>query len=321
MIPPELMMKRVLVTGAAGYIGSVLTRLLLTHGYFVDAVDDFRYGQHLALAGSVAHTRLNVHNVKMSFLDSDYEKLVKEADVIIPLAALVGEPLCANRKLESWDINYFHVVAIVNRLRKDQLIIYPNTNSAYGTMPAEGNNVPLTEDSPQNPLSIYAKTKCKAEDAVLQHPNSVVFRLATVFGASPRMRTDLLVNDFVLRAVRDKFVMLFSPNARRNFVHVHDVARAFHYVVMNNTPDGERVFNLGHDGSNCTKLELCRKIRQYVDFEWAIGRGDDPDRRDYIISNERLRQAGFEAFYTLDDGIKELVKLYSSWPKSVMGNV
>lgn len=313
-------MKRVLVTGAAGYIGSILTHELLKHGYFVDAVDDFRYGQHLALASCVGHTRLNVHVGRVT-TSSDYWDLVNKADVIIPLAALVGEPLCRNNGREASEVNHRQIHELVRYANDDTLIIYPNTNSAYGTMPAEGNNVPLTEDSPQNPLSVYADTKCKAEDAVLQHPNSVVFRLATVFGASPRMRTDLLVNDFVLRAVRDNFVMLFSPNARRNFVHVQDVARAFHYVIMNNTPDGERVFNLGHDGSNCTKLELCHKIRQYVDFEWAIGRGDDPDRRDYIISNERLRQAGFEAFFTLDDGIKELVKLYASWPKSVMGNV
>lgn len=312
---------RVLVTGAAGYIGSILTYELLKHGHSVDAVDNFRYGQHLALAGCIGHTRLNVHTCSMHTADMDYIKLVRSADVIIPLAALVGEPLCSKDANQAWEINTLHIGCLVHELSNYQFIIYPNTNSAYGTMPAEGNNVPLTEDSPQNPLSTYAKTKCQAEDVVLQHPNSVVFRLATVFGASPRMRTDLLVNDFVLRAVRDHFVMLFSPSARRNFVHVRDVARAFLYAILHNTPDGERVFNLGHDGSNCTKLELCHKIREHVNFEWAIGRGDDPDRRDYIISNERLRQAGFEALFTLDDGIKELVKLYASWPKSVMGNV
>jgi nucleoside-diphosphate-sugar epimerase len=314
---------KILVTGAAGYIGSVLCPMLLNEGHYVTAVDDFRSGQHLALAACCSYTRF-----ELVVGDARYETLglINKADVIIPLAALVGAPLCAKRPYEAKVINSHAIRILCDLTSPNQLIIYPNTNSAYGKMPRGTNIEPLDETSPMNPLSVYAETKLDAEEAVLDQPHSVVFRLATVFGVSPRMRTDLMVNDFVLRAVHDKGMILYEPDARRNFVHVRDVGRAFTWAVAKYNGGSllrtDKLFNLGHDDSNCTKLELCQRIHNHIpEFEVTINAGQDPDQRDYVISNERLRQAGFEATYDLDHGIKELIKLYQAFPRHPWGNV
>lgn len=304
---------KILVTGAAGYIGSVLTPLLLTQGHEVTAVDNFRYGQHLALAEACRFSKFEVFNHDTR----DYNfitPLVRDADIIIPLAALVGAPLCDRQPNDATSTNYHAIDWISSSVSKGQRIIYPNTNSGYGFMTG---NAPLTEESPQNPLSLYASAKQQAEEAVLHHENSVVFRLATVFGASPRMRTDLLVNDLVLRAVRDRSCTLYDPLARRNYVHVRDVARAFCWAIVN----GWGVYNLGHDAANCTKQELCDYINEFTPFHYHIGPGTDPDKRDYLISNQKLDDAGFETWYGLDDGIPELIKLYQSFPTTLWGNV
>jgi nucleoside-diphosphate-sugar epimerase len=322
-------MTTVLVTGAAGYIGSVLCPALLQAGYSVIALDSFRYNQSLALAACCAdpNFELIVGDVRDRRI---YKPLLAKADVLIPLAAIVGMPACARSPDEAVQVNQHAVQWLSAAASKDQLIAFPNTNSAYGRMP-EGRNEPLDEDSPRTPLSLYAETKCAAERAVLDHENSVCFRLATVFGASPRMRTDLLLTDFVLRAHRDGFVMLYDPDARRNFVSVHDVSDAFLWAIdryVKDTgiiaPDGSShgpIFNLGHDGANVTKAQLVEVIARHVPFRAVVGGGHDPDQRDYVISNARLRAAGFEARHTLDDGVQELLKLYAGFPQVQWGNV
>jgi nucleoside-diphosphate-sugar epimerase len=320
----------VLVTGAAGMIGSTLCPALLAAGHKVLAIDSLRYGQVTALAACCADP-----NFQFDLIDvrdwADVGLALRRADVIVPLAALVGAPICSRHVEEAVAVNRYAIEWLVKRVRPDQLIVFPNSNSAYGSMP-EGQEKPLDEDSPQTPLSLYAETKCTAERAVLEHPNSVVFRLATLFGASPRHRSDLLVNTFVLKAFQERSVVLFDPHARRNYVHVRDVADAFVWAISSweehtiyggdKFPAEHRVFNLGHDGSNCTKLELCERIKlQVPDFEWHGGAGSDPDRRDYLVSSARLAAAGFEAKRSLDDGIRELIQLYRGFPLMAYGNI
>lgn len=313
----------VLVTGAAGYLGSVFCQMLLAAGHKVIALDSFRYGQHLSLAACCADP--NFELVKGDVRDANILRpLLARADVAVPLAALVGAPLCAVCPDEAKAVNQDAVRYLVQNLSRDQLVIYPNSNSGYGSM-SPGSNAPLDEDAPLNPISLYGRTKCETESAVLQHENSVVFRLATVFGASPRMRTDLLVNDFVLHSVRDRSLVLFEPHFRRNFVHVRDVAEAFCWAIEHRGQAWVRgiVFNLGHDDSNVTKMELAERIRlQVPDLSIFVSETQsDPDKRDYLVSNARLAAAGFTAHRTLDEGIAELLKLYRGFPTSVMGNV
>jgi nucleoside-diphosphate-sugar epimerase len=313
---------RVLVTGAAGYIGSVLCPRLLEAGHQVIALDSFRYGrsQSLALAQCAWREAFSlvsgdVRNITLMVT------LLRQVDAIIPLAALVGAPVCHQQPGDAQAINEHAIGWLGMAASKDHKIIYPNTNSAYGSM-GEGQNEPMTEDHPVKPLSIYAASKQAGEEGILKHPNAVVFRLATVFGASPRMRTDLLVNDFVLRAIKDHFLGVYEPNARRNYVHIRDVVDAFCWALEQDWEHSMyRVFNLGHDASNCTKAQLCNRIKEYVpEFNWVAFPGSDPDRRDYIVSNSRLRETGFTAKYPLDLGISELTKLYKGFPTSLMGN-
>jgi nucleoside-diphosphate-sugar epimerase len=313
---------RLLITGGAGYVGSVLTPTCLEDGYRVTVVDNLMYGQSTSLAACCA-------NPRFEFLRGDVRDisfitpLLKDNDVIIPLAALVGAPLCSRRHNDAVTTNQHAVQWLATAASKDQLILYPNSNSGYGKMPP-GSNAPLDEDSPLNPLSVYAQTKQRAEEYVLERSSSVVFRLATVFGASPRMRTDLLLNDFVLRAVRDGFITLFDPNARRNFIHVRDVAAAFLKVIdcWGGAMWRRGVYNLGQDSANMTKLELCEAVKERVpNFQWHVGGGGDPDKRDYVVSNARLHEAGFRPKYTVDDGVVELLKLYRAFPVTPWGNV
>jgi nucleoside-diphosphate-sugar epimerase len=309
---------RILVTGGAGYVGSILCEHLLAAGHHVTVLDNLAFGQQSLLQ--------HCANPRFDFVLGDardegrLRPLVAAADVIIPLAAVVGAPACDRDPWLAESLNRDAVI-MVNRLRSPrQLLIYPNTNSGYG---ARSGQVMCTEDTPLEPISLYGRTKCQAEEAVLQSPNTIAMRLATVFGVSPRMRIDLLVNHFVLAAVTDGYLVLFEKDFRRNFVHIRDVADCFLYCIAHGAEMAGRPYNLGLDSANMSKGELAELIRRHVPRFYIHHSevGSDPDKRDYIVSNQRLREAGFEARRSLDDGIVELLKAYRMLGRGAMKNV
>ena len=309
---------KVLVTGGAGYIGSVLGEHLLDAGYHVTAVDNLSYGQHgpfhLAADPRYEFVFGDVRDERIM------AELVSQADILIPLAAAVGAPLCDRDPVYATTVN-LEAVQLLNKLRSPgQRILYPTTNSGYGTQSGE---VYCTEDTPLEPISLYGKLKVAAEAEVLNSPNSITLRLATVFGMSPRMRIDLLVNHFVYEAVTRAYLVVFEKDFKRNYVHVRDVADCFVYCIENGDKMLNRPFNLGLDAANLSKEELAEKIQSYVPkfFVHYSELGSDPDKRNYIVSNQRLREAGFEARRTLDDGIKELIKGYRMIGRGQFGNV
>ncbi|HAQ36239.1 MAG: hypothetical protein CMF74_18665 [Maricaulis sp.] len=297
-----------LITGGAGYIGSVLTPTLLEAGHEVTVLDRFEPMNGSPLAGFCHHDGFNP--VKGDARDERIMKdLLPKHDVIIPLAALVGAPICAQDPIGAKTLNEDAVRWIVDNSSQNQILVYPNTNSGYGI---GDKDAMCTEDTPLNPISIYGKTKCAAENAVLDSGHGVTFRLATVFGMAPKMRVDLLVNDFTLRAVRDRAVVIFEGHFRRNYIHVRDVAKAFIHGVDNFDAMKGKAYNTGLSEANLTKLQLCEKIAEHVPgfvvHEAKIG--EDPDKRDYIVSNERLEKAGWAPDWSLDAGIEELIKGY-----------
>jgi nucleoside-diphosphate-sugar epimerase len=301
------MATRVLVTGGAGYIGSVLSERLLSAGFHVTVLDRLLWNQngpfHLC----------NNRNYEFIRGDSRDEKLVaalvKSVDAIIPLAAIVGAPACDSDPWIAQSTN-LDAIRMINRLRsRSQPVIYPNTNSGYG---AKSGDLHCTEKTPLEPISLYGRTKVQAEEELLSTPNTVSLRLATVFGMSPRMRLDLLVNHFVYVAVTDGYVVIFERHFKRNYIHVRDVADAFVHALSNVTAMQGKAFNAGLDAANLSKEELARKIAEHVpNFHIQYSEvGSDPDKRNYIVSNARLKEAGFQARRGLDEGIVELVKGY-----------
>lgn len=308
----------VVVTGGAGYLGSVLVPALLEAGFRVRVVDNFLFRQS-SLLECCAHERFEV--IRGDCRDEQVlARALKGADFVIPLAALVGAPLCDLDRTAATATNQ-HAVELLCRIAgREQAILYPTTNSGYGI--GEAGKF-CTEDTPLRPISLYGVTKVKAEEAVLARGNSLTFRLATVFGASPRMRTDLLVNDFVYRAVNDRAVVIFEGHFKRNYIHVRDVARVFIHGIENFASMCGRPYNVGLEDANLSKLQLCAKIREHVPaFEFLEAPiGKDPDKRDYIVSNQRILGTGFRPEWSLDRGIDELIKAYTILRQSAYSNV
>lgn len=308
----------ILVTGGAGYIGSILVPELLKARHKVTVLDNFMYNQN-SLLDCCSDEKFDV--IRGDARDEDTLKpLLKKADFVIPLAALVGAPLCNRDKIGAVTTIRDAIVTTIKLTSKEQRIIIPTTNSGYGV---GQKGVYCTEDTSLNPITLYGKAKVEAEKFVLERGNSISFRLATVFGMSPRMRLDLLVNDFTYRAVKDKFVVIFEGHFKRNYVHIRDVTRAFIHAIdkfdtMKNEP-----YNVGLSDANLSKLELCAKIKEQVpDFVYLESPvGEDPDKRDYIVSNEKIEKTGFKPMYPLEVGIKELVKGYKIITNSKYGNV
>lgn len=294
---------RILGTGFGGYIGAILTETLLDGGHEVVVLDNFRHGVK-SLNHLCSNPRLKIVRGDTREL-SDVLPLLKNADIIIPLAALVGVDECNKDKSAAKSTNYDAIKMLLNFCPSDRRILYTMTNSGYGT----SGELVCTEQSSLKPISLYGRTKCEAEAEIIERGNYTVFRLATVFGMSPRMRWPLMVNDFVYRAVKDRCITLFEENFRRNFIHVRDVARAFTWAIENPAITNNQVFNLGNDDCNMTKMELARKIAEMTEFQISVAEhASDPDKRDYHVSSSKIYRTGFKPVYSLDDGIKELIK-------------
>lgn len=310
-------MANILVTGGAGYIGSVLVPKLLELGHSVTVLDSFLYHQSSLLDCCEKENFSIIHG------DCRDEETMKKAlcdkDFIFPLAALVGFPVCDSDKVAAVSTNQNAVELLVRLREKGQKIIFPCTNSGYGL--GQGQSY-CTEESPILPISLYGKTKMAAESAVLSAGDSVTFRFATLFGAAPRMRTDLLVNDFVYRAVNDKALVVFEGHFMRNYLHVRDAARAFIFAMDNFDKMNGQTYNCGLSDANLSKIELCEKIKSFIPSFTYIEApiGTDPDKRNYLVSNEKIESLGFKPEKNLDDGIKELIKAYSIIKNSFYGN-
>ncbi|WP_373034654.1 NAD-dependent epimerase/dehydratase family protein [Sulfurimonas sp.] len=312
------MSSNILVTGGGGYLGSVMVPELLKLGHKVTVLDTFMFGQN-SLA-DVCHLD-NFNVVKGDARDKSLLKsLTKEQDIIIPLAALVGAPLCNRDAIGTVTTNRDAVQTLSDVLSKEQRVLMPITNSGYGV---GQDGIYCTEETPLNPISTYGQTKVDAEKIILERENSMSFRLATVFGMSSRMRLDLLVNDFTYRAVNDGFIVIFEGHFKRNYIHIRDVANAFIHGIDNfDTMKGE-AYNVGLSDANLSKLELCAKIKEHVPnftiMEAEIGK--DPDQRNYIVSNDKIEATGFKPQFSLDMGIKELLKGYTIINNSKFANV
>jgi len=297
-------MSRILITGGAGYLGSIMCEYLLIDGsHEVKVLDNFRHGT-ASLAHLCFHPNFRIVRGDVRELP-DMLPLIKDAEIVIPLAALVGVDECNKDKYAAASTNYGAIELLMKYCPKDRRILFPMTNSGYGT---SGESV-CTEESPLNPISLYGTSKCAAEEEVIKRGNYTVFRLATVFGMSPRMRWSLMVNSFVKRAVDEKSIVLFESGMRRNFIHVKDVARAFIWAIENPKLSNNEIFNLGLDTANMTKKELAEKIGQHTEFHITEAPfAKDTDRRDYHVSSKKLYKKGFVPQHLLDEGIEELIK-------------
>lgn len=297
----------VLLTGGAGYLGSTIVNKLLNDGYGVTVLDSLEFNQ-LSLLPFVKNKNFN-------FVYGDarnkelLKKLVTSHDIVIPLAAKVGFPACDADPITATQLNYEQIVDVVNFADGKVKILFPNTNSGYGV--AEGGQV-CTEESPLNPISHYGVTKVSAERYLMENTDAICFRLATVFGPSPRMRVDLLVNEFVYKAITDKYIVLFEPHFKRNYIHIEDVANVFSFMIDNYDTYQNQVFNVGLSDANLSKLELVNLIKNYVpDFSISVSDYyEDPDKRDYIVSNEKIEATSWRPQYSIEDGIQQLINTY-----------
>ncbi len=312
------MKEKILVTGGAGYIGSILVEELLRNKYDVTVLDNFTYS-NLSLSHLFHFKNLKI--VSLDIRDKHlYKKYIMECDIIIPLAALVGAPLCDAQPKNASEINVNSNTFMLDNLSKNQKLIMPTSNSAYGV--GDKNNF-CDESSKLTPLSKYAKDKVKIEKKVMERDNSISLRLATVFGVAPRMRTDLLVNDFVFKSYFDGYLVLFEPHFKRNYIHVRDVSKAIMHMINNFNKLKGNIFNVGLSNANISKLELANRIKKFIpglvinveSFK------EDKDKRNYIVSNKKIEKTGFKPSHQLNDGIKELIKYYSTQKKYSQGNV
>lgn len=298
---------KILVTGGAGYIGSVLVPELLRQKHEVIVIDSFIYNQNSLLDCCFDK------NFTLIRGDARDRKLIsenlKEAEVVFPLACLTGAPLCDYDPLNARSTNLDAVRMILDAASREQIIIFPNTNSGYGI---GGNELYCTEQTPLNPISLYGRLKVEAEKAILDRGNSIILRLATVFGISPRMRLDLLVNNFTYRAVNDRFIILFEAHFKRNFIHIRDVAGAFIHCLNNFSEMKDQSYNVGLSDANLDKWQLCEEIKKQIPGFYFVEAevGEDPDKRNYIVSNEKIEKTGFKPKVSLQEGITELIKGY-----------
>lgn len=309
---------KVLVTGGAGYIGSVLVPKLVEKDYKVTVIDNFMYNQVPLLE---CCNKKNFTVINGDARDKNLiVKHMKNADYIIPMACIVGAPACNRDPFAAKTVNYDAIKMILELKNKTQKIIFPTTNSGYGI---GQKGVYCTEKTPLKPVSLYGRLKVDIEKEILTAKNSITLRLATVFGISPRMRLDLLVNDFTYRAVTDRFVILFESHFKRNYIHIRDVVKAFIHCIDNFEKMKNEPYNVGLSNANLSKWELCEEIKKHVpDFYFIEAKvGKDPDKRDYIVSNEKIESTGFKPNYTLDQGIKELIKGYQIINKNKYCNI
>jgi len=308
---------KILVTGGAGYLGSIMVPDLLDLGHQVTVLDSFMYKQN-SLNHVCYHTNFSVVKGDVR-VESTFLPLLKKADVVIPLAALVGAPLCNQDPVGATTTNRDAILTMLKHISKQQMVLMPTTNSAYGS--GDEKNF-CTEESPLRPISRYAIEKVEVEKHLMELPNAISFRFATVFGMSPRMRIDLLVNDFTYRAVYDKFVVLFESSFKRNYIHIRDVSRAFQHSLKNFDRMKGQIYNVGLSDANVSKKELCEAIRKHVpDFVFLDAPvGKDPDQRNYIVSNAKTEATGYKPIVSLDTGIRELIKGYAMIKNSIYGN-
>ncbi len=309
---------KVLITGGAGYLGSILVPELLKNNYQVTVIDSFLYNQS-SLLDCCANKNLNI--IRSDARDKNLiSKHVKNADIILPLACITGAPACDMDPTAARTVNYEAIKMILKLRSKDQIIIFPTTNSGYG-IGQEG--IYCTEETPLNPVSLYGQLKADIEKEILAANNSITLRLATVFGTSPRMRLDLLVNDFVYRAVNDRFIILFQAHFKRNYVYIRDVALAFIHCINNFNKMKNECYNFGLSEANLNKEELCQEIKKQIpDFYFVQSEiGEDPDKRNYIVSNKKIEKTEFKAVTSIQDGITELIKGYQIIRKNQFSNL
>jgi nucleoside-diphosphate-sugar epimerase len=308
---------KILVTGGAGYLGSTLVPRLLHRGYKVTVLDNLLFSQS-SLLDCCADP--NFTFVKGDICDLELvNNLLPSFDIVIVLAAIVGAPACKSNPALAKLVNYDAHMNIVNNVSEEQKVLFPTSNSGYGIGEKDSY---CTEESELNPISEYGRVKVEIEKAFLDRGNAITFRLATVFGMSPRMRMDLLVNDFTYRAIKDRFIVLFEEHFRRNYIHVRDIAKAFIFGIENYDRMKGEPYNVGLSSANLTKRQLCEKIRKYVPefYIHSAEIGEDPDKRDYLVSNEKIESLGWMPDHTLEEGIQELIKGYKILKPNIFAN-